>query len=122
MKRLIAGLTILSVLIVLGVAGIIYTNNFVAELSDSLDLARESINQGKEEKSKEICIALKTEFEDREKVLSLFFSHEIIELIEQNLSVLPDYAKETEKAAFLSSLEKVKTNLLELKESQKHIF
>ena len=122
MKRLIAGLVILSIIIALGVAGILYTNKFVAELSSSLELARESANEGEFARAEELCKETKTRFEEKEKVLSLFFNHELIEQVEENLSVLPDYAEESEINVFLSSVERVKTNLFELKESQKHIF
>lgn len=122
MKRLIVGLTILGVIVGLAVAGIFYTDFFVDEIISSLDSTRALVETKDFDKIKEICQKAKEDFNLKQKVFSLFLNHSLLEEAEETLNGLPDFATNDTCADFLSLLEKAKTNLTELKNSQKHIF
>lgn len=122
MKRLITGLVILGLIVALAVVGLIYTNSFVDKITLSLEKAEEKLNQQEFDRAYSICEETKETFESKERLFALFLNHGLIEEIEENLSLLPNFAKGETKELFLAYLEKTKTTLLELKESQKHIF
>ena len=122
MKRLIFGLIILCLIISISLLGIAYTGRLIEDLNSSVLLAAKKLEAGEFNSAKTICESAKLSFEGKEKLLSLFLNHALIEEIEETLSLLPNLATNESKDSFLSFSEKLKTNLLELKESQKHIF
>ena len=122
MKRLIVGLLILLLIIALGVTGLFCTNKFVDGLTLSLNSARESALKDNFTQSEKLSNEIKENFKEKEKLLSLFLNHSLIEEIDENLSLLPVFAKSAAKNDFLAYIEKVETKLLELIETQKHIF
>lgn len=122
MKRLIIGLLILMLIIVLGVTGLLCTNKFVGGLTLSLNSARESALKDNFTQSEKLSNEIKETFKEKEKLLSLFLNHSLIEEIDENLSLLPVFAKSAAKNDFLAHVETVETKLLELIETQKHIF
>ena len=122
MKRLIVGLAVLGVIVGLAVAGIVYTDIFVDNIISSLDLARECVFINDYNTAKTICKKAQDDFNNKQRVFSLFLNHALLEEVEETLSGLADFAAIDTGADFLSGLERAKINLLELKNSQKQIF
>lgn len=122
MKRLLAGLTTLAIIIALGVTGMVFTDNFVENISNILDSANNQIYHGEFKTAEELCHRAMADFKRKEALFSLFLNHGLIEELEMGLSELPDLATKETENFFLSKLDKTKTVLLELKKSQKHIF
>ena len=122
MKRLLVGLSVLGIILLLSILGIFYTDNFVENIIDTLDDAAVCLYSGNFSGSKEGCEKAIALFDEKQKVLSLFLNHGLLEEIEEALSLLPNMATSDTEGVFLSLLEKTRTNLNELKLSQKQIF
>ena len=122
MKRLLVGLSVLGVILLLSILGIFYTDNLVENIIDTLDNAAVCLYGGDFSGSKEGCEKAIALFDEKQKVLSLFLNHGLLEEIEEALSLLPNMATSDTEGVFLSLLEKTQTNLNELKLSQKQIF
>lgn len=121
MKRLVVGLAVLGVIVAFSIAGIFYTDSTVDDILTSLDRAAEVLTQDLNGSAR-LCEEANKKFEDNERLFSLFLNHRLLEEIKEELAGLSDYATKNTKAVFLSALERTKTKLIGLKDSQKHIF
>ncbi len=122
MKRLVVGLVVLGLIVALGVAGIFYADSVVGDILSSLNLAEERVRSQDFTESALLCKKANKTFEQNERLLSLFLNHRLIEEIKEELSGLEGFATKNTVALFLSSLEKTKTKLIGLEDSQKHVF
>ena len=122
MKRLIAGLTVLGVIIVLSILGMFYADSVVDNITHSLNSAKEAALSENFSESVSLCDRAKERFEENERLFTFFLNHATLEQIKEELSGLTDFATKETLAMFVSSLERAKIKLEELKDSQKLIF
>lgn len=121
MKRFLVSLFIMTIIIGLAVVGLVYTENCCQDVIDSLNLAKQSLDNQNFSTARKYCERALSEFEGKEKILSVFLNHIFIEEIQIRLTSLVEYAKPDSKTIFLASLEESKIKLQHLKESQLHI-
>ncbi len=118
MKRIWVALVLLIICSTFAFAEFIIVHSKSSELYDSVVNAETHFLNKEYKTSFDILNDAVEKWENSEKILNVFLSHEKVDEIEERLCELSKYAENKDKALFYATLEKTKRQLLCLKQSE----
>lgn len=118
MKRIWVALTLMTVCISLAISEFLIVKNKTEYFLEEISTANYYFSKKEYNISTEILDSLRKKWENSEKALNVFLSHEKVDEIEESLSELSQYCEQKELPRFQATFEKTKRQLLCLKQSE----
>lgn len=114
MKRLLYAGVLLVIAVILSVVEIVGVNKTIDDYIDKL----ESLKEPTISLQIDNCKKLSDEWKDDEKFLNMFLLHDTLDEIGNELNTLEAYAKFGDEGEYNATIDKMKKQLLSLKESE----
>lgn len=118
MKRIWVALTLMTVCISFAISEFLIVKNKTEYFLEEISTANYYFSKKEYNISTEILDSLRKKWENSEKALNVFLSHEKVDEIEESLSELSQYCEQKELPHFQATFEKTKRQLLCLKQSE----
>lgn len=118
MKRIWVAVTLMIICAAFASTEFIIVKNKATDLINYVEISEEYFSKKEYNISYDVINKAIEKWEDSEKILNIFLSHEKVDKVEESLSELSKYAQNKDKALFYATSEKAKRQLLCLKQSE----